>query len=357
MVHRSTRDPGSFRVEPVSTATSRGLDLPAISAFLTRQGVAVEGELSARLIEGGRSNLTFVVADSRHQWVVRRPPTGGTTPSAHDVAREFRVTRALEATDVPVARTVALCEDLSVIGAVFTVVEFVDGTAIRTQSELEQLEDAEIMACVQGLVSALAALHRVDYQSIGLERFGRPRGYAARQLRRWSGQWDIVSAGDSTLADRLLRRLADSIPDQRHSTIVHGDFRIDNTLVAGDDPGVVRAIVDWELSTIGDPVADVALMCAYRHSGLNLVLGTSAAWTSARLPPVDVLAELYEATADIRLDSWDFYMGLAYYKLAVIAEGINHRYRAGATFGEGFDTAGESVTAFLEAGLAHVASR
>ncbi|MDX6208083.1 MAG: hypothetical protein QOE24_474, partial [Frankiales bacterium] len=335
---------------PVNERDGDPLDLQAIGAFLTEQGVAVEGPLSARLIDGGRSNLTFVVSDARSKWVVRRPPTGGMTPSAHDVAREFRVTRALEQTGVPVARTIALCEDPAVIGATFTVVEFVQGTAIRSQAQLEGLSTAAVDACVTGLVSAFAALHRVDYEGIGLERFGRPWGYAARQLRRWAGQWDIVSTGSSDLAERLSRRLADTIPEQRHSSIVHGDFRIDNTLLAEDDPGEVRAIVDWELSTIGDPVADVAMMCAYRHPGLNLVLGTSAAWTSGRLPSPDDLAARYEATAQIRLDNWDFYMGLAYYKLAVIAEGINHRYRAGATIGEGFDTAGDSVTSYLEAG-------
>ena len=297
------------------------------------------------------------MADARRRWVVRRPPTGGTTPSAHDVAREFRVARALEPTDVPVARTVALCEDVSVIGVEFTVVEFVDGTVIRTQPELGRLDDAAVTACVAGLVSALAALHRVDYRSIGLETFGRDHGYAARQLRRWSGQWDLVASGPSPMAARLLERLADAVPEQRHSTIVHGDFRIDNTLLATDDPAVVRAIVDWELSTIGDPVADVALMCAYRHPAFNLVLGTSAAWTSARLPSADVLAGLYEAVAQIRLDNWEFYMGLAYYKLAVIAEGIHHRYRAGATVGDGFDTAGDSVTGFLQEGLAQLETR
>ncbi|MCW2638105.1 MAG: putative phosphotransferase [Dactylosporangium sp.] len=334
------------------------LDLAAVGAFLVACGVPVEGELSARLIAGGRSNLTFAVADAHHRWVVRRPPTGGRTPSAHDVAREFRVARALEATDVPVARTVALCEDPSVIGAAFTVVEYVEGLTIRTQAELERVDDAAVKACVAGLVSALAVLHQVDHRSIGLESFGRPRGYAARQLRRWSGQWEIVSSQQSEhsdLAERLLRRLADSVPgQQRHSTIVHGDFRIDNTLLATDNPGIVRAIVDWELSTIGDPVADVAMMCAYRHTGLNLVLGTAAAWTSKRLPSVEALAGLYEAAGEIRLDHWEFYMGLAYYKLAVIAEGISHRYRAGATVGAGFDTAGDSVAAFLEAGLSHV---
>jgi aminoglycoside phosphotransferase (APT) family kinase protein len=334
---------------------SHALDLPAIGAFLQSRGVDVRGELSARLIEGGRSNLTFVVSDADHSWVVRRPPVGANAPSAHDVAREFRVTRALEATAVPVARTVALCQDRSVIGADFTVVEFVEGTAIRTEAELEKLDDDAVAACVRGLVATLAALHRVDPRSVGLEKFGRPHGYAARQLRRWSGQWAHVSTEPSPEAELLLARLMESVPEQRYSTIVHGDFRIDNTLLATHDPGDVKAVVDWELSTIGDPVADVALMCAYRNPGLDLVLGTDAAWTSARLPSVEALAGLYEAAGEIRLEHWDFYLGLAYYKLAVIAQGINHRYRAGATVGDGFDTAGDSVAAFLDSGLAHVA--
>jgi len=336
------------------TAASTTLDLDAVAAVLTGAGVSVEGGLRAEPIEGGRSNLTFVVSDDRHRWVLRRPPVGGTTPSAHDVAREYRVTRALETTAVPVARTVALCEDARVVGSPFTVVEFVDGLTIRTQSELELLDDAATARCVQGLVSALASLHRIDHRAVGLESFGRAQSYAERQLRRWSGQWELTARDPSRSADRLLERLRERVPEQRWATIVHGDFRIDNTLLDRDDPGIVRAIVDWELSTIGDPVADVALMCAYRHPGLNLVLGTTAAWTSDRLPSPETIAGLYESVTDVRLENWDFYMGLAYYKLAVIAQGINHRYLAGATTGAGFDTAGDSVTAFLEAGLAHV---
>ncbi|MCU1624674.1 MAG: phosphotransferase family protein [Frankiales bacterium] len=357
MVDSQTGGPRHRGPPLVSEPPGHRLDLQAIGAFFAERGVAVDGQLSARPLVGGRSNLTFVVSDARSQWVVRRPPTGGVTPSAHDVSREFRVTRALEQTGVPVARTIALCEDPSVIGAEFSVVEFVQGTCIRSQDELQELSDAAVGACVTGLVSAFAALHRVDYESVGLGDFGRRWGYAARQLRRWTGQWDIVSTARSDLADRLSLKLADSIPEQLHSSIVHGDFRIDNTLLADGDPGVVTAIVDWELSTIGDPVADVAMMCAYRHPGLNLVLGTTAAWTSPRLPSPDELAAQYEATAGIGLDNWDFYMGLAYYKLAVIAEGINHRYRAGATTGEGFDTAGDSVVSYLEAGLAHATVR
>jgi aminoglycoside phosphotransferase (APT) family kinase protein len=335
----------------MTTQGVRPLDLPAIATFLMERGVDVAGELTAELIVGGRSNLTYMISDGPHRWVVRRPPVGATIPSAHDVVREYRVTRALETTGVPVARTVALCEDSAVIGSPFTVVEHVDGATFRTQAELAALDDDQVLACVDGLVIALARLHRVDHRAVGLETFGRADEYGARQLRRWAGQWDLTVHDPVPEAGALRDRLQARVPEQGRTTIVHGDYRIDNTLVDRRQPGIVRAIVDWELSTIGDPVADVAMMCAYRHPALNLVLGTTAAWTSDRLPSPESIAERYEAVTDVRLDHWDFYLALAYYKLAVIAQGIHHRYQAGVTLGDGFDTAGDSVAAFLTAGL------
>lgn len=327
------------------------LDTAAVGAFLSAGGVEIEGELSSRLIAGGRSNLTYAMSDAFNTWVVRRPPKGGMTPSAHDMTREFRVTRALQETGVPVAKAVVLCEDESVIGAPFTVVEFVSGRTIRTQEDLGAFSDGEIKSCVNGLVSVFAQLHAVDHEAIGLSGFGRPDSYAARQLRRWSGQWKHVAKTSTGQAERLCRFLEDSVPGQRHTSIVHGDFRIDNTIIAHDDAARIEAIVDWELSTIGDPVADVAMMCAYRHPAFDLALGMSAAWTSSRLPSAEDLAGIYESTGEIALDHWEFHMGLAYYKLAVIVKGIDHRYRLGATIGDGFDTAGEAVEIFLQAGL------
>ena len=248
---------------------STTVDLDAVADVLSGAGVTLAGGLRAELIEGGRSNLTFVVSDDQHRWVLRRPPVGGTTPSAHDVAREYRVARALETTDVPVARTVALCEDVRVIGSPFTVVEFVDGLTIRTQAELELLDDAATARCVQGLVSRPGRAPPDRPREVGLECFGRTKNYAERQLRRWSGQWELTARDPSRSADRLLERLRERVPEQRWATIVHGDFRIDNTLLDRDDPGIVRAIVDWELSTIGDPVADVAIDVRLPAPGLS----------------------------------------------------------------------------------------
>lgn len=333
-------------------------ELDRVTAWLATQGITTAGPLEARLIAGGKSNLTFAVTDGTHRWVLRRPPLGGHTPSAHDVGREFRVTRALEGAGVAVAPTIASCTDESVLGAPFTVVEFVEGLSIARRDHLDALDDAEVAVVVTGLVEALARLHDVDHVAAGLEGFGRPDGYAARQLRRWSGQWEHVKQHHApsvdALATQVAARLGETVPGQDRTSVVHGDYRIDNTLLAADTAGrptgAVAAIVDWELSTIGDPVADVALMAVYRDPSLDLVLGFDAAWTSPRLADEAALAAAYEATGGT-LPHWEFHLALAAFKLAVIAAGIDHRYRAGGTVGDGFDTAGTAVAPLLERAL------
>ncbi|MDV7352917.1 phosphotransferase family protein [Rhodococcus oxybenzonivorans] len=329
----------------------RGLDLVALEKFLTESQVPLDGELRAELISGGKSNLTYTVFDDSSRWVLRRPPTAGLTPSAHDVAREYRVTSALQGTSVPVAATVALCEDNSVMGAPFTVVEHVTGQVIRTQSEFDALSDNEIDSCVDELVRVIGDLHNVDYQAVGLGEFGRPDGYVTRQVKLWAGQWARVKTEDSADVDRLHAALAESVPDGSESSIVHGDYRIDNTILSAADVTKVAAVVDWELSTLGDPLTDVALMCVYRAPAFDLVLGEAAAWTSPRMPSADDLAQRYIAASGRELKNWNFYLALANFKLAVIAQGIHHRYRAGATAAEGFDKAGEAVPALVDAGL------
>lgn len=334
-------------------------ELASVAEVMTTAGTTPAGPLSSRLIAGGRSNLTFRLDDGESSWVLRTPPRAGRTPSAHDVAREFRVTAALGATDVPVAPAVALCEDESLIGGPFAVCGFVSGRAIQAQDELATLSDSQVERAVEALCDTLATLHRVDHVAVGLERFGRPDGYAARQLRRWSGQWEIVGTDQPEAvrrtAERLAARLGDRLPEQVSTGIVHGDYRLDNTLVAVTDDDVrVEAVVDWELSTIGDPVADVAQMCVYRDPSFDLVIGEPCAWTSDRLPDVDGLAAAYEKAGGVALRDLDEHLALAYYKIAVISAGIDHRYRAGAAHGSGFDTAGQAVPLLLEAGLARL---
>lgn len=336
-------------------STLTALEVAAVDRVLRDSGVEPVGPLQADLIAGGRSNLTFRLSDGESRWVLRMPPRAGRTPSAHDVAREFRVTRALLGTGVPVPPPVLFCEDANLLGGPFAVAEFVDGRTIQRRSDLDALTDPLLDRAVLRMVEALARLHRVDHVAVGLGDFGRPDGYAARQLRRWSGQWPLVTRGEPSvdkLAERLRASLAGRVPQQQAVSIVHGDYRIDNTLLrfVGDHVEVA-AILDWELSTIGDPVADVAMMCMYRHPALDHILGAPSAWTSSRLPSVESLATTYEAAGGVSLAEWEFHLALAYYKLAVIAAGIDYRYREGVGSGPGFDSSGRAVPELLQAGI------
>lgn len=331
------------------------MNLPALQRYLTDQGVELKGGLEAELIAGGKSNLTYAISDGVSKWVLRRPPVSGLTPSAHDMAREFRIVSGLRGSGVPVADAVVLCEDNSVLGAQFAMVEFVDGQVIRNEAELAAYSDADLTRCTDELVRVLAALHEVDYQAAGLGEFGRPEGYLTRQVKLWSKQWAHVKGdepgGNDDAVAKLHGALEAMIPTQSAATIVHGDYRIDNTILDAQDVGKVRAVVDWELSTLGDPLTDVAMMCVYRDPALELVLGEPAAWTSSRLASADDLAQQYSTASGRELSNWGFYMGLANFKLAVIAAGIDHRYRSGATVGDGFDKAIDAVPVFLAAGL------
>ncbi|MDL9935189.1 phosphotransferase family protein [Gordonia sp. ABSL1-1] len=327
------------------------LDANVLRGFLTDNGVAVAGDLSVDLISGGKSNLTFAVTDGITRWVVRRPPTSGLTPSAHDMGREWAVTSALQDTTVPVATTVAFDEDGSTIGAPCTVVEFVDGTVIRTADDLAALSDDGVERNVDALVRTLADLHAVDFRAVGLGEFGRPAGFAARQVKLWARQWGHVKTRELPDVDKLVSELSERVPAESRESVVHGDYRVDNTIIAADDPGRITAVVDWEMSTLGDPLTDVALMCVYRAPVFDTVLGFSAAWTSDRYPNADDLAQRYATATGSDLGDWDFYLGLANLKLGVIAEGITHRALAGASSGDGAENAAQATGEFIAAGL------
>ena len=307
-----------------------GLDLAGLDRYLRSLGIDRDGALRAEFISGGRSNLTYRVYDDKSDWLVRRPPLHGITPSAHDMAREFRVIAALQDTPVPVARAIALCEDESVLGAPFQVVEFVAGQVVRRRAQLEAFSHTVIDGCVDALIRVLVDLHRVDPDVVGLGDFGKRHGYLERQVRRWGSQWELVRLPDDRRdADvrRLHAGLRDAVPDQSRTSIVHGDYRIDNTILDADDPTRVLAVVDWELSTLGDPLSDAALMCVYRDPALDLIVNEQAAWTSPLLPTADGLADRYSLVSGWPLAHWEFYMALAYFKLAIIAAGIDFRRR------------------------------
>jgi aminoglycoside phosphotransferase (APT) family kinase protein len=350
---------------PGPLASLDGLDLAALDRHLRETGIPRAGALRAELISGGRSNLTFLVFDDTATWVLRRPPLHGLTPSAHDMAREYRVVAALAGTPVPVARVVTMHHDDSVLGAPFQMVDYVLGRVVRSRADLEALGDTEtIDGCVDALIRVLADLHTVDPQAVGLGDFGKPSGYLQRQVRRWGSQWQHVRLPDDYRDDdvaRLTILLSQSIPQQTRTSIVHGDYRIDNVILDFGDPTVVRAVVDWELSTLGDPLADVALMCVYRDPALDLIINEHAAWTSPLLASADELAHRYSVVSGQPLAHWEFYMSLAYFKLAIIAAGIDFRRRMAANTGsakstaqvseENSDRVGQTVAPLIANGL------
>jgi len=337
-----------------STSNLEGLDLDALDRHLRAVGVRREGDLRAELISGGRSNLTFLVFDDASKWVLRRPPLSGLTPSAHDMAREYRVISALADTPVPVPPPVTASPDDSVLGAPFQMVEYVPGRVVRQADELAALGDRKAISdCVDALIKVLAELHALDPEEVGLGDFGKPTGYLERQVRRWAGQWELVQReNDPFDADvkRLHARLAESVPPQSRAAIVHGDYRIDNTMLDAHDATKVLAVLDWEMSTLGDPLSDAALMCVYRHEMFN-VIHASSAWASPLMPDVDDLAQRYSRAASVELDNWDFYMALGYFKVAIIAAGIAYRARVGGGVAVDTDQVDRAVGPLVAAGL------
>jgi aminoglycoside phosphotransferase (APT) family kinase protein len=332
----------------------RGLDLAAFTKWYDGQRPGeINGALSAELIAGGKSNLTYQVTDGSSWWIVRRPPLGHVQATAHDMGREFTAMSALADTAVPVPRTFAHCTDADVLGAPFYVMERVLGTPLRSAAQLTALGPERTAAIVDKLVEVLATLHAVDPAEVGLAGFGLPDGFLARQVRRWGQQLEGSRHRDLPDADELHRLLAAHVPTAGGSGIVHGDYRLDNLLVDADQRGhEVAAVVDWEMSTLGDPLTDVALLVVYdRMSGLAGGASIGDASLAPGYPDSDTQLARYAQVSGRDLGDLDFHIALACFKLAVILEGIVYRHQLGQTVGAGFDSVGAAVQPLLDAGL------
>lgn len=298
------------------------------------------------LVSGGKSNLTFVVTSGAGDVVLRRPPLSTVLPTAHDMRREHRVMTALGDTAVPVPRTLAMCTDEGVLGAPFYVMERVRGHIVREALPAGYATHPdERRAIGAGLVDVLAALHAVDPEAVGLGDYGKPAGYLARQVRRWTMQWDATpeppDSDDGPELDRLAQRLADSVPEAASGPIVHGDYRLDNVMLDPDRPGVIAAVLDWELSTLGDPLADVGLLYVYwQERGDDSARQDSMAVPSVTalegFPSRRDLLDRYAAATGRDLSQLPWYVGFGCFKLAVVCAGVAARGRAGAMIGEGF---------------------
>ncbi|HEY3682174.1 MAG TPA: phosphotransferase family protein [Streptosporangiaceae bacterium] len=331
------------------TGDPPGVDTAALRAYLeTAAPGLVGGPLRAELIAGGKSNLTYVVGDGRAEWVLRRPPLGHVLPTAHNMAREYEVISALHGTAVPVPETYVLCADESVLGAPFYLMSHVPGVVYRTGADLAGFSAADGRAVSTALVDVLAALHSVRPDDVGLVGFGRPEGYLERQVRRWTKQLAASRSRDLPGIEELAGRLAASVPSSARVALLHGDYKLDNVLVDAGDPGRIGAVLDWEMSTLGDPLADLGLVLVYwergdRHAD-SRVPRTSE--IPGFLTADDVIARYADRTGtDVGDIGW--YRALGGYKLAVISEGIHYRYVQGLTVGEGFANAGDIVPSLV----------
>jgi len=310
-----------------------GIDGPALAAWFADHA-DVQGDLAFATVAGGRSNLTYVVTDEAgRRWVLRRPPLHSVLASAHDVGREFRIISALQDADVPVPPVVGQETTDDVLGAPFYVMEFVAGHVVRTQSDAAGLALPARLRAAEDLADVLARLHAIEPADVGLDDLGRRDDYLARQLHRWRGQYDKGRSRDVPAIESLHGRLAAAIPEQQGAAIVHGDYRLDNLMVADD--GSVVAVLDWELCTLGDPLADLGLLSVYwdpfgQGEGLPLI---PAAAAIEGMPPIDTVLERYAAKSDRDLGHLDRYVAFGYWKLAVILEGVLARVKAGA-YGE-----------------------
>jgi aminoglycoside phosphotransferase (APT) family kinase protein len=319
-----------------------------VGEWLEERVPSAEQPFDFQAIHGGLSNLTFLVTDGTgRRWVFRRPPLGKALGNAHDMGREVKVVSALNETPVPVPPVVGYCDDEEVNGAPFYVMKFVDGIVLRGPDEAAAYPRAETRARIgHGLIDTLVAIHEVDPDGAGLGDLGRRDGYVERQLTRWSGQWEKSKTRSLPVVEEVHRRLANSIPEQIETAIVHGDYRLDNVIYDAD--GTVAAVVDWELCTLGDPRADLGLLMVYwtepEDEGIALF---RPATSEPGFPRRGELLDRYRERSGRDLAEIEFFVALGYWKLAIIAEGVLSRFRGGQ-YGEESREAVEAFQAAVE---------
>jgi aminoglycoside phosphotransferase (APT) family kinase protein len=330
-------------VSPVGGPPQEDLSRPLVDAEALERWLDLQlggpGRVEVERHQAGHSNETFFVTRGSDRWVLRRPPRGAFLPTAHDVLREYRVLSALAGTDVRSPRPVVACEDTEVIGVPFYLMEKVEGFVVRTELPPGFRDDAAAAARAglgEELADALAELHAVDWRAVGLDGWGRPTGYLQRQIKRWNGQLELATQYSRPLPDLVQVRdwLSEHVPEDADTTIVHGDYKLDNVIFAPDPPARLLSIFDWEMSTIGDPLADLGWLLSYWrdpedppnpiHPELSLMTATGFSRRE------DLLSRYSDATGR-SMREITFYSVLAVWKLAVLLEGSYARHLAGVT--------------------------
>lgn len=301
------------------------IDLEVLGRLLEADGFEFEAPYSATRVGRGQSNLTYLVRDSSgRQLIVRRPPRGRLLASAHDVLREFRIFSALQGTAVPVPRTIAEYVDVALADTAVVVMEHVDGLVIDRSDVAETTDHVLRNALGPSLARTLAKIHDIDIDDVGLSALASHSSYAQRQLRRWSTQWEASRTRDLRDLDRLTELLRSSVPEQEEVRLVHGDFHIRNVIV-DDNSGAVRAVLDWELSTLGDPLADLGTMLAYWPGPADAETGLFAPTRLPGFASRDQVIQLYVEASGRDASDLVFWHVLGLWKVAVIGEGVLRR--------------------------------
>jgi aminoglycoside phosphotransferase (APT) family kinase protein len=310
---------------------AEAVPVEALSTWITANVSSASGPVVVSHLSGGSSNLTFRVRDDANDWVLRRPPMGRLLATANDMGREYRVQEGLGRSDVPVPTTVAMCDDAEVIGAPFYLMTFVEGTVYSDADAVEGLTEAQALAATDELIDVLAHLHGADYQAIGLGDLGKPDGFLERQIARWKKQWEAAKQRELPAIDEVARRLERSVPEQTGKGIVHGDYSFNNTMWSNDDPTRMVSVLDWEMSTLGDPLTDLGMVSVYWDRAGEIMWRSRSPQphrVNPGFPGSDHLLARYEQTSGTSVHDIDVYRVLAVYKLACIVEGALARIKA-----------------------------
>lgn len=321
----NTPVPTTATDESVPVLDAHRFDEDALTRFMSDHVDGFAPPLTVTQFQGGMSNPTFLLTDgSGKRYVLRKKPPGELLPSAHAVDREFKVISALNATDVPVAKAYALCEDDAVIGQAFYIMEFLEGRVFRDVA-LPDLPPDERRAIYESMIDALAKLHSVDFEAVGLSDYGRVGGYITRQVRRWSQQYEATKTEEIPEMDKLTTWLNDNMPDDSLTTIVHGDFRLENLIYHPTEPRVL-AVVDWELGTLGNPLSDLAYNClTYHYADPRWGDIINLDYDAVGIPSEEDYVAQYCARTGREIDDYTYYLVLSLFRFAAIIQGVYYR--------------------------------
>jgi len=314
--------------ETTEVRNEHRFDEAALVRYLQENIEGLSGPISVRQFKHGQSNPTFLLSDTKKNFILRKQPPGKLLPSAHAVDREYRILSALQNTDVPVPRMVLFCGDASIVGTPFYVMEMIEGRVFRDAIASEAGSPAERGAVFDAMIDTLAKIHRVDWQVLGLADFGKPGNYMARQVHRWTKQYQSSRTREIDSMNRLMAWLPQNIPADDTTTIAHGDYRIDNLIVHPIEPRVV-AVLDWELSTLGHPLADLAYNCMCYHLPSENSLGFGFKDHDLRSLGIpsesENIAAYCRRTGRERIADWNFYLAFGMFRLAAIVQGVYRR--------------------------------